>query len=181
VDIWVRGPGEDEQPDRGPESSKEGGLEAGFLGAESAFHDVRDEVEVEVADVDGDAEQAGDKDAGEDDANHTKAETVHWWVDKREDFKEGIVDAVDDGGVDVYKGDSGVLDCDFDGFDQGVYQYGGSFEALLVDLALGFEAIVASKFAEAVRAAEEDVGSGGLGDTQEHEDEYGASKPEDLP
>ena len=51
----------------------------------------------------------------------------------------------------------------------------------MVDLALGFEAIVASKFAEAVRAAEEDVGRGGLGDTQEHEDEYGASKPEDLP
>ena len=59
-------------------------------------------------------------------------------VDEGEDFEEGVVDAVDEGGVHVYEGDGGVFDCDLEGFDERVDGYGGGFEAFLIDFRLRF-------------------------------------------
>ena len=143
--------------------------------------DVRDEVPAEVGGVDSDADEAGDEDAGEDDANDAEGEAVHGWVDEGEDFEEGVVDAVDDGCVEVHEGDGWVFDCDFDGFDERVEDYGGGFQALLVYFRLGLQAGVVCEGAEAGGAAEEDVGCGGFGDEEEHEDEDGAGDPEDFP
>ncbi len=181
VDVRVCGPGEDEEPEGGPEGGEEGGFEAGFLRAQAAFEDVGDEVEVEVGDVGDDAQEAGDEDTGEDDANHAGGETVHGRVDEREDFEEGVVDAVDEGGVEVHERDGGVLDGDFDRFDQRVENDSGRLEALLVDFRLRFEAGVAGEFTQARRAAEEDVRGRGFGDAEEHEDEDGGGEPEDFP
>lgn len=104
-----------------------------FLGSHAVGLDVGDEVEVQVGDVCGDSEETSDEDAEEYDSCLSDVETVHGPVDEGEDFEEGVVDCVDDGGVDVYEGDGGVFDCDFEGFYQCVQGDGGGFEVLLRD------------------------------------------------
>lgn len=130
------GPGEDEEAHGWQEGSDEGGHEAVFLGAESVRHDVGDEVEVEIGDVGEGSEAAGDKDAGEEDADGAEGELVEGRVDEREDFEEGVVDAVDEGGVEVYEGDGWVFDGDFDGLDEGRYHHFRGLDVLLVDFRL---------------------------------------------
>ena len=181
MDVCVCGPGEDEEAERGPEGGEEGGFEAGFLRAQAVFEDVGDEVKVKVGNVGGDAEEAGDEDAGEDDADHAEREAVHGRVDEGEDFEEGVVDTVDEGRVEVHKGDGGVFDGDFDGFDQGVDDDGGRLEALLVDFRLRFQAGIAGQFAQARGTAEQDVRGRGFGDAKKHEDEDRGGEPKDLP
>ena len=102
-------------------------------------------------------------------------------VDEGEDFEEGVVDSVDEGGVEVHEGDGGVLGGDFEGLDEGGEEHFGGFEVRLGDFGLRAEAGVAGQGAEAFGAAEEDVGGGSLGDEEEHEDEDGAGDPEDFP
>ena len=46
---------------------------------------------------------------------------------------------------------------------------------------MGFEAAVASEFAEAVCTTEKDVGGGSFGDEEEHENEDGGGNPENFP
>ncbi len=75
------GPGEDEEADGGQEGSDEGGYEAVFLRAEPVRHDVGDEVEVQVGDVDCRSDAAGDQDAGEEDADDAEGEVVVDGVD----------------------------------------------------------------------------------------------------
>ena len=82
--------------------------------------DVRHQVEVEVSDVGGHADAAGDEDAQEGDADLAEGEAIHDRVDEGEDFEEGVVDAVDEAGVEVHERDGGVLDGDFDGLDERV-------------------------------------------------------------
>ena len=89
---------------------------------------------MQVSGVGYDAQEAGDENAGEDDADGAEGEVVVAGVDEGEDFEEGVVDAVDEGGVHVYESDGGVFDCDFEGFDERVEGDGSGFEALLVDL-----------------------------------------------
>lgn len=180
-DVRAGGPGEDEEADGREEAADEGGDEAVFLGAEAVGEDIGHEVEVEVGAVDEDAEGAGDENAGEEDAQGAEGEAVVLQVDKGEDFEEGVVDAVDEGGVDIHKGDGGVFDCDFDGLDQGVDGDGSGLEPFLVDLGLGLEAVVVGELSQAGGAAEEDVGGGGFGNEEEHENEDGASNPENFP
>lgn len=49
---------------------------------------------------------------------------------------------------------------------------------MLVNLALGHEALVASELAQAAGAAEQDVCAAGLGEEQEHGDEDGSRGPD---
>lgn len=114
-----------------------------FLGAEAVGEDVGHEVVVEVSEVSSDAEGAGDEDAGEEDADGAEGEVVVDGVDEGEDFEEGIVDAVDEGGVGVYEGDGGVFDGDFDGFDESGCEDLQRFDVLLVDFGLRAETAVA--------------------------------------
>ena len=143
--------------------------------------DVRDEVEVQVGDVDEGADAAGDEDAGEEDADGAEGEVVEDWVDEREDFEEGVVDSVDEGRVDVYEADGRVFNGDFYRLDEGGYDHFRRLDVLLVDFRLRAQTAVAGQGAQALSAAEEDVGGGGLGDEEEHEDEDGAGDPEDFP
>lgn len=106
---------------------------------------------------------------------------VHVDVNDWEDFEEGVVDAVDEAGIDMYVRDGGVFDGDFDGFDESVEEDSRGVEIALVDFRLRFEVRVAGEFAETVRAAEEDIGRGSFGEADKHEQKHGASDPEDLP
>lgn len=181
MDGRVGRPGEDEEADDGAEDADQSGHEAVFLRAHAVGEDVRDEVEVEVGDVGGDAEDAGDEDAEEDDARLADAEAVHGAVDEGEDFEEGVVDCVDDGGVDVDKGDGRVFDGDFEGFDQGVQGDGGGSEVPLGDFRMGHETVGVGQGAEPGGAAEEDVGGGGFGEEEKHGNEDGGGDPDDFP
>ena len=143
MDSRIRGPREEEETDWGTEGREEGGDETVFLGAETAFHDVRDEIPVQVGAVGEDADDAGDEDAGEDDADDAEGEVVVARVDEGEDFEEGVVDPVHESRVHVYEGDGGVFDGYFEGFDECVNGYAGGFEALLIDFRLRFQACVA--------------------------------------
>ena len=138
VDSRICGPREEEETDWGSEGGEDCGDETMFLGSQAALHDVRDEIPVQVGGVGDDTDDAGDEDAGEDDADDAEGEVVVAGVDEGEDFEEGVVDSVDEGGVHVYEGDGGVFDCYFEGFDQRVDGHGGGFEALLIDFRLGF-------------------------------------------
>ena len=69
MDIWIRRPSEDKETDDGAEDEDQGGHEAMFLLAESIFHDIRDEVEVQVACIDGDTDETSDQDAQKHDAD----------------------------------------------------------------------------------------------------------------
>ena len=144
-DTWAGGPGEDEEAHGREEAGDQGRHEAVLLGAEAAGQDVGHEVEVQVEHVDGDADEAGNEDAGEEDADGAEGEVVVDGVDEGEDFEEGVVDAVDEGGVEIHKGDGRVFDGDFEGFDDGGYEYFGRLDVLLVDFRLRAEAGVASE------------------------------------
>lgn len=60
---------------------------------------------MQVGEVDGHGDEAADDDAREDEAGFADGEAVHGRVDKGEDLEEGVVDAVDEGGVGVYEED----------------------------------------------------------------------------
>ena len=96
MDARIGGPREQEQANGRAERGEDCRNEAMLLGAEAAFHDVRDEVPVQVGAVGSDADATGDEDAGEDDTDGAEGEAVHDRVDEREDFEEGVVDAVDE-------------------------------------------------------------------------------------
>ena len=63
-----------------------------FLGAPAVLLDVGLEVEVDIRDVNGDADHAADDDAGEDDADLTDIEVIDADVCEREGLNEGVVD-----------------------------------------------------------------------------------------
>jgi hypothetical protein len=62
--------------------------------AQAVLFDVRDEVVDLVDEEAGNADETGDADGQEAEANLAEVEMVDGWVDKREDFEEGVVDAV---------------------------------------------------------------------------------------
>lgn len=132
-EVRPRGPGEDEEADGREEGADEGGHEAVLLRAEPVRHDVRNEVEVQVGDVDEGAEAAGDQDAGEDDADDTEGEVIVDGIDEREDFEERVVDPVHKGCVEVHECNGRVFDGDFYGLDEGGYDHFRRLDVLLVD------------------------------------------------
>lgn len=168
VDRGTRRPGKQEQTDGGTDGCWQCGNETGFLDWESEAHDARVHPEVQVGEVDCDTEDARDQDTQEDQADLAEIHVVIDRVDEGEYLEEGVVDAVDDGGVDLDEEHGGVLDGDFQGLDQGVDGYGGDFHVALVDLGLGHEAVVVVDLAEALGAAEEDGCAAGLREEEEH-------------
>lgn len=174
-------PSEDEEADGGAEGGGESGYETVLLDREAEFLDTGYHVEGKVGDVDGDAEEAGDEDAEEDEADFADGHAVIYWVHEGENLEERVVDAVDDGSVDLDEEDGRVLDCDLEGLDEGVNNDSRGLEVALVDFGLGHEAVVARQLAETLSAAEEDVGRRGLGEEEEHDEEDGGRGPKDLP
>ena len=181
MDLRLTCPPEPKQGCGHEKHRSERGHEAVFLGAQPVLLDVRDEVEVLVRHVDADADEAGHHNTQKHQAQLADVEAVHAHVDQGEGFEEGVVDGVEEGGVDVREEDGGVLDADFRRDDEGVVDYLGKFGVSLVDLGLRAEGLVAGQFAEALGAAEQDVGCAGLGEGDKHQDEDGARHPEDLP
>ena len=140
VDVGARGPGEYKQADGGAEGGDQGGHQTVLLDGESLAADARVHVEVQVRDVDDDADQARDQDTQEKEAELAVVHAVVDWVDKREDLEEGVVDAVDDGGINLHEEDGRILDCDFERLDQGVDEHGAPVQVALVDFGLRHEA-----------------------------------------
>ena len=129
-------PGEDEETDRRPKGGEESRDESVLLCSKTALHNIGDEVEVEIAGVDGNADDTRDEDTGEEDTEGTDTEAVKWDIDEGEDFKEGVVNSIDQTSVKIDKSNSRVLESDFKGFDQSVNDYGRDFHALLINFAL---------------------------------------------
>lgn len=90
------------------------------------------------------------------------------WVDEGEDFEEGVVDAVNDCGVDLDEEHGWVFDCDFEGLDEGVDGDGGDVHVALVELGLRHEAVCGVDFAEAGGASEENRCAACFGEEEEH-------------
>jgi hypothetical protein len=72
---------------------------------------------VQVGHVFDHSEHTSYEDAREYDADHSDAEAVEGRVDQGEDFEEGIVNAVNQGCIQVDEGDCWVLDGNLDGLD----------------------------------------------------------------
>lgn len=83
-----------------------------LLCAETIFLDIRLEIEPDVRAVDYDADDSTNDDAGEDYTLLAEVEAVVTDVDEREGFEVGVVDSVDEGGVEVGEENRGVLDAD---------------------------------------------------------------------
>ena len=58
---------------------------------------------MKVREVDGHGHEATHYYAYEDEAGLAHVEAVHWWIDQREDFKVGVVYAVDKGCIYIDK------------------------------------------------------------------------------
>ncbi len=181
MDVGVRRPGEEEEADGGAEHREEGGLQSRFLRPEAVFLDVGDQVEVEVGHVDRDPDQARHQDAQEHHADLAEREAVEDRVHQREDLEEGVVNPVDDRGVEVDEGDGRIFDGDLQGFDQGRDDDGSGVETVLVDFRLRAETVVPGPLAESDRPSKKDVGGGRLGHAEEHGHPDGPRDPDDLP
>ena len=108
----------------------------------------------------------------------TEVEAVDGGVDEREDLEEGVIDAIDEGEIEVDKADGGVFEGNLNGLDEGIDEDGARAEVILVDLALGAEAGRGGEFAKALGAAEEDGGGVCFG---EEEVEGDADRCSELP
>ena len=84
-----------------------------FLGAEAMLLDVWLEVPPDIRAVDDYAEHTPNDDADEDDTEFAEVEAVDFDVDEGECLEVGVVDAVNERGVDVCKEDGRVLHHDF--------------------------------------------------------------------
>lgn len=180
VDALAGGPRKQEEADRGTKGCGKRRDQPALLDGEAELADARVHVEVEVAAVDGDAEDAGDEDAEEDEADLAEVHVVVDGVDEREDLEEGVVDAVDDGGVDLDEENGGVFECDFDGFDERVEEDVRDFHVALVDFGLGHEARVSGEGPETSGPAEENVGPTCLREGHKHGQENRRRRPNAL-
>lgn len=88
VDGGAGGPGEEEEADRGSDGGREGGYEALLLLAHAVLCGPGVLDEVEVGDVAGDAEEAGDEDAEKDEADLAEVHAVVDGVDEGEDLED---------------------------------------------------------------------------------------------
>ena len=152
-----------------------------LLRSHAVFHNVWDQVPIKVREVDSNGDDAAHSDTREDDRGLADVETVDSRVDKREGFEEAVVDTVGQGRVEIDEQDGGVLDGDFDWLNDGVDDRCLEGDAFPVDLSLRTDAFVASDFAEASGAVEQDRRGLGFGQAEEHEQEDRAGHPEDLP
>lgn len=112
-------PRKKKQPNRGAKDREKRRFKPRLLRAQPVFHNIRDEPEVEIASVGSNSDRTSYDNAQEPDAQGAWAEMVEVDVDEGEDFEEGVVDAVDEAGVDIDERDGGVFDGDFHGFDEG--------------------------------------------------------------
>ncbi|KUI54773.1 hypothetical protein VP1G_10638 [Cytospora mali] len=173
-------PGKDEEADGGAERREESGHEAVLLHRPPFRPDARVHVEVDVADVYRDADDAGYHDAQEDQADLPGGHVVVDRVDEREHLEEAVVDPVYDCRVDLHEEDGRVLEGDLDGLDQRLDQDPRRLQVALVDLALRHEALVACQLAETLCAPQEDVRRAGLREEEEHDEEDRRGGPDDL-
>ena len=102
-------------------------------------------------------------------------------VDDGEDFEKGVEYRVHQACVEACEEDGGVEGVDLDGAPEVADDDFVDGEGGLVDFGLGFEVGVSGEFAQALRAAEEDVGCGGFGEEEEEADEDGGCEPDDFP
>lgn len=79
---------------------------------------IRNHVEVQVSEINKQRERSAEEAGRECEADLAEVEAVHGWEDEGEDLEEGVVDAVEEGGIDVYEEDGGVFDGVFDGFNK---------------------------------------------------------------
>src|ERR1700761_7148486 len=91
-----------------------------LLCAKTIFLDVRFEIEPDIRAVDYDAEDSSNDDAGEDYTLLAEVEAVSTDVDEREGFEVGVVDPVDEGGVEVGEENCWVLDADLCWNEEGI-------------------------------------------------------------
>ena len=88
VDRRASGPGEEEETDRRAKGSAKGGNQTLLLGTEAVLDDARVHVEVQVAEVANDTNEARDQDAQENETNLAEAHVVINGVNQREDLKD---------------------------------------------------------------------------------------------
>jgi len=128
-----------------------------LLCAKPVLHDVRDEVKMKVGAVGSDTKETGDENAQKDDADDPQGEVIHDRIDQWKDLEERVIDSINKGGVQVDEGDRRILDSYFKGLDEGIDKDTRGFHALLIDLRLSHQTLIASQSSQTVCAAEEDI------------------------
>jgi hypothetical protein len=142
-----RRPGEQKQPRRQQDDRKQRGHEPVLLRAEAVLFDIWLEIEPDVGAVDHNANHGADDDAYEDDSLLAEVEAVVANVDKWEGLEVGIVDSVDERGVQIREEDCGILHADLHRDQKGVIDDFANGFLALVDFGLRFKHWVASQLA----------------------------------
>ena len=112
---------------------------------------------MKVVEVYAHCEEAAHDNASEDYTCLSKVEAIQRTVDKRKGLEKGIVDAVNESGVEIGEQDGGILEHDFERFNKGIKRYSTSCEATTIDLALRADVWVLVELAETHRTAKEDI------------------------
>lgn len=192
-------PGEDEEANGWAEGADEGREEAVFLRRHARADNARVLVEVEPGHVCSHTQDAGHKDAEEDKTDFAHVHAVVNGVHEGEDLEDwggcvckravsyislaykkererkrrsltGVVDAIDDGCVDLHEEHGRIFEGNLHGLDKRINGHGRELHVSLVNLALRHETRVARKLAEALGPTQEDVRRARLREQAEHED-----------
>lgn len=181
VNIRVRRPPEDEQAHGNEKGDEERRDETAFRGSETMETNTGFDAVANVPPIPHYAEDDTDSDGEEGETEFAEIEGIHLVVDEGKGFKEGVEDAVHDGGVDGCESDTGIEEHELKGAPESFDSDGAGCEVCLVDFRLAFQLRVAGEEAEALGAAEENGGVGCFWEEEEEGKEDGAVEPEHLP
>lgn len=132
VDARPRSPSKQEQSRRQQHDRKQGWNQSVLLCTEAVPLDVGLEIEPDVRAIDNDANHGANHNTCKDDALLAEVKTIVANIDERERLEVGIVDPVDERGVQVREQYRGILDADLRRDEEGIID----------DFADGFLALV---------------------------------------
>ena len=138
-----------------------------FLLSQPVLLDIGLEIEPLVGTVDDDSDDTSDDDAREDNSEFAEIEPIDANISQRESFEETVVGRVYYRGVDIREENSGILDTDDRGDEQGLVHDPAEFLAALVDFGLGAELVISCQSTESLSSSEENVGCRGFGHGEE--------------
>lgn len=111
----------------------------------------------------------------------TEVKPVDPNINQRKRLEERIINPIDSRRVNIRKQNRRILKHDLNRLDERLRSNMIERRSPLVDFTLTLQVCATRQCSESFRASEQDIGAGGLGHHDEHEEEDGAGHPENFP